>query len=122
MSSFFGNKMQEDSELGSAGLLMTLGKLLTISPSSSLCVSGMTVPALRRKEEKVCKEAMNKMQGRDGHPILLFYLLPNGWNTVGLGQEHKSSKLMAQECGKISQACRIACEVGAVVGSSRGLW
>lgn len=96
MSSFFGNKMQEDSELGSAGLLMTLGKLLTILPSSSLCIIGMTIPALRRKEEKVCKRAMNKMQGRDGHPHPSVLSLPNGWNTVGLGQEHKSSKLMAQ--------------------------
>lgn len=45
--------MQEDGELDAAGLLMTLGKLLTISPSSSLCITGMTIPALRRKEEKV---------------------------------------------------------------------
>lgn len=88
--------MQEDGELDAAGLLMTLGKLLTISPSSSPCIIGMTISALRRKEEKVCERAMNKMQGRDGHPHPSVLSLPNGWNTVGLGQEHKSSKLMAQ--------------------------
>ena len=50
--------MQEDGELDAAGLLMTLGKLLTISPSSSPCIIGMTISALRRKEEKVCERAI----------------------------------------------------------------
>lgn len=83
---------------------MTLGKLLTVSPSSSLCMIGMTIPALRRKE-KVCERALNKMQGRDGHPYPSVLSLSNGWNTVGLGREHKSNKLTA--CGSVGGSLRL---------------